>query len=77
MGKFFVGQDNEQVCGRGFVCFFSGFNYQCCPSMQSDEVKESAEVECPNGALTVLDSSGAIQTCDDTRSCPQVLKMSS
>uniref|UniRef100_A0A914CJL3 Secreted protein n=1 Tax=Acrobeloides nanus TaxID=290746 RepID=A0A914CJL3_9BILA len=65
------GQDNELVCGRGYVCFFSGFNYQCCPSTASPEEQDSTDIDCPDGELTVLDSFGSPLTCDDEKTCPQ------
>ncbi|KAL3112724.1 hypothetical protein niasHT_019698 [Heterodera trifolii] len=30
-------RSSSSVCGFGHACFFSGFNYQCCPSLSDDE----------------------------------------
>ncbi|KAL3095386.1 hypothetical protein niasHS_007485 [Heterodera schachtii] len=30
-------RSSSAICGFGHACFFSGFNYQCCPSLSDDE----------------------------------------
>lgn len=59
------------MCGKGYACFFSGFNYQCCPSEEDDD--SFASLECPAPALTILDGDGGPIRCNPvTRPCPQV-----
>uniref|UniRef100_A0A0M3HV32 Chitin-binding type-2 domain-containing protein n=1 Tax=Ascaris lumbricoides TaxID=6252 RepID=A0A0M3HV32_ASCLU len=60
----------KQMCGKGYACFFSGFNYQCCPSEEDDD--SFASLECPAPALTILDGDGGPIRCNPaTRPCPQ------
>lgn len=56
-------------CGKGYACFFSGYNYHCCPS---DEDDRDAALECPSPALTVLNDKGIPMKCDlEAKRCPQ------
>ncbi|CAD5215884.1 unnamed protein product [Bursaphelenchus okinawaensis] len=55
------GQDSIDVCGKGYSCFFSGFNYQCCPT--NEEEAPPPHVDCPRGAMAVLDSAGYPVKC--------------
>ncbi|CAD5221851.1 unnamed protein product [Bursaphelenchus xylophilus] len=55
------GQNSVDVCGKGYSCFFSGFNYQCCPSNEEEAIPSHAD--CPRGAMAVLDSSGYPVKC--------------
>uniref|UniRef100_A0A915CCE0 Uncharacterized protein n=2 Tax=Parascaris univalens TaxID=6257 RepID=A0A915CCE0_PARUN len=60
----------KQMCGKGYACFFSGFNYQCCPSEEDEDSFSS--LECPAPALTILDGDGGPIKCNPvTRPCPQ------
>uniref|UniRef100_A0A914KU56 Uncharacterized protein n=1 Tax=Meloidogyne incognita TaxID=6306 RepID=A0A914KU56_MELIC len=76
------GWSSEATCGPNYSCFFSGFNYQCCPTDGNDElinsklnnkeVKKSEDErdECPDDALAVLDSAGDVMYCDGAGKCP-------
>ena len=67
------GQASDVVCGRGFSCFFSGFNYQCCPTAEEDYDEQIGTVECPAGSLSILDSTGNLLRCNPrTGQCPKV-----
>ncbi|KAK0396865.1 hypothetical protein QR680_001890 [Steinernema hermaphroditum] len=61
------GQSSKTVCGKGYSCFFSGYNYQCCPQ---GEDEEEEPLECPMNALTVLDAVGDPVKCDKAK-CPK------
>uniref|UniRef100_A0A1I8BQM8 EB domain-containing protein n=1 Tax=Meloidogyne hapla TaxID=6305 RepID=A0A1I8BQM8_MELHA len=80
------GWSSEATCGPNYSCFFSGFNYQCCPTdgnennndelinqkLNKEEKKSENEGdECPDDALAVLDSSGNVMHCDGAGKCPQ------
>uniref|UniRef100_A0A914Y8X4 Uncharacterized protein n=1 Tax=Panagrolaimus superbus TaxID=310955 RepID=A0A914Y8X4_9BILA len=66
------GQASDVVCGRGFSCFFSGFNYQCCPTAEEDYDEQIGTVECPTGSLSILDSTGNLLRCNPrTGGCPK------
>uniref|UniRef100_A0A7E4ZY12 EGF-like domain-containing protein n=1 Tax=Panagrellus redivivus TaxID=6233 RepID=A0A7E4ZY12_PANRE len=60
----------QNVCGRGYSCFFSGFNYACCPTAQED-YDEFNGTECPEGSIAVVDAVGAAVRCNHrTGRCP-------
>lgn len=61
------------VCGRGYSCYFSGFNYQCCPTAdEDDEEHDEPHHECPAESFTVLSSNGAPLKCNPrTKRCPE------
>uniref|UniRef100_A0A1I8AH45 Secreted protein n=1 Tax=Steinernema glaseri TaxID=37863 RepID=A0A1I8AH45_9BILA len=61
------GQSSKIVCGKGYSCFFSGYNYQCCPQ---GEEEEEDPLECPMNALTVLDAMGDPVKCEKAK-CPR------
>lgn len=81
------GWSSEATCGPNYSCFFSGFNYQCCPTDGNDElinsklnnkeVKKSEDErdECPDDALAVLDSAGDVMYCDGAGKCPNVYNL--
>uniref|UniRef100_A0A915CQP9 Uncharacterized protein n=1 Tax=Ditylenchus dipsaci TaxID=166011 RepID=A0A915CQP9_9BILA len=61
---------SEIVCGRGYSCYFSGFNYQCCPTAEEEE--QHSEAECPQGSFSVLSANGSPLLCNPrTLQCPQ------
>ncbi|TMS36475.1 hypothetical protein L596_003626 [Steinernema carpocapsae] len=61
------GQSSKLICGKGYACFFSGYNYQCCPQ---GEDEENEQLECPMSSLTVLDAVGDPLHCDKVK-CPK------
>ncbi|KAI6201051.1 hypothetical protein M3Y96_00800200 [Aphelenchoides besseyi] len=65
------GQPSEGICGKGYACFFSGFNYQCCPSNE-DKEHDEVQSECPDYAVAVLDFNGNPIRCSSlSDSCSQ------
>ncbi|KAE9556526.1 hypothetical protein FO519_000220 [Halicephalobus sp. NKZ332] len=65
------GQSAEITCGRGYSCYFSGFNYRCCPTAEEDYDDKLHGADCPLGSLNVLDSEGSPIRCNPrTGKCP-------
>ncbi|VDM39033.1 unnamed protein product [Toxocara canis] len=68
--NYYVNLGQKEICGKGYSCYFSGFNYQCCPSDEDDD--NGASLECPVPAFTVLGNDGSAIRCDlRSRPCPQ------
>jgi hypothetical protein len=59
--KCLPGENDNNVCGDGYSCFFSGLNYHCCPS--GDETNERDQGECPDYTFAILDSNGKSIRC--------------
>jgi len=70
--KCLPGQHDNNVCGEGYSCFFSGINYHCCPS--GDETADKHQRgECPDYTFAVLDSVGKPVHCSTLgKECPGV-----
>lgn len=74
------------VCGEGYSCYFSGYNYHCCPTNDKDfeqqhenkneNSNEQIESEkCPDGTFMVLNLEGnPIQCNPNLNQCPEVNK---
>jgi len=58
------GQAADLTCGRGYSCYFSGFNYRCCPTAEEDYDDSVHGTDCPLGSLNVLDSQGSPLRCN-------------
>lgn len=75
--NYALGQPSDIVCGKGYSCFFSGFNYQCCPTSIEDELNDKKQTiinECPQDSFAVLSANGHLIKCNvkDGIKCPQV-----
>lgn len=84
----FIGQPSETVCGKGYSCYFSGFNYQCCPtndednednhnhqyeSEQENDNEQIENAECPDATFMVLNLNGNPIKCNpSSNKCPEV-----
>uniref|UniRef100_A0AC34Q2C5 Uncharacterized protein n=1 Tax=Panagrolaimus sp. JU765 TaxID=591449 RepID=A0AC34Q2C5_9BILA len=65
------GQAAELVCGRGYSCYFGGFNYRCCPTADEDYDDSLHGADCPLGSLNVLDATGTPIKCNPRNGkCP-------
>lgn len=77
------GQTSSIVCGKGYSCYFSGYNYQCCPTAEEEEkitefftqkqTNQAAKDECPNGSFIILELDGKHIKCNNKTKCPQVI----
>ena len=72
MGHTYIGQGQRAVCGKGYSCFYSGFNYQCCPTAADEDPQSPGS--CPLGSYTVTDSDAEALKCDHKQQCPKVFK---
>jgi len=61
------GRTSEAACGKGYSCFFSGFNYQCCPTAEEDYDYLG---ECPLGSEAVLTPDRKMMECNQKKQCP-------
>ncbi|CAG9537147.1 unnamed protein product [Cercopithifilaria johnstoni] len=61
---------HEGLCGSGYSCYFSGTNYQCCPT--EEEINFDSILECPSPGITILTDGGLPLICTpDLHDCPQ------
>ncbi|VDK82745.1 unnamed protein product [Litomosoides sigmodontis] len=61
---------HEELCGPGYSCYFSGTNYQCCPS--DEEINLNSILECPPPSITILTDAGLPLICTPgLHNCPQ------
>uniref|UniRef100_A0A915PDK8 Uncharacterized protein n=1 Tax=Setaria digitata TaxID=48799 RepID=A0A915PDK8_9BILA len=60
----------EELCGSGYSCYFSGTNYQCCPT--EEEINSDSILECPSPSITILTDAGLPLICTPgLHDCPQ------
>ncbi|KAL3981719.1 hypothetical protein ACH3XW_44215 [Acanthocheilonema viteae] len=60
----------EELCGPGYSCYFSGTNYQCCPT--EEEINLDSILECPSPSITILTDAGLPLICTPSlHDCPQ------
>lgn len=63
---------HEGLCGPGYSCYFSGTNYQCCPT--EEEIDLDTILECPSPGITILTDAGLPLICiPGLHDCPQVI----
>ncbi|OZC05014.1 hypothetical protein X798_08007 [Onchocerca flexuosa] len=61
---------HEGLCGPGYSCYFSGTNYQCCPTQE--EIDLDTILECPSPGITILTDAGLPLICiRGLHDCPQ------
>lgn len=63
---------HEELCGPGYSCYFSGTNYQCCPTEEG--INLDSTLECPSPSVTILTDAGLPLICTPgLHACPQVI----
>nr|CDQ00353.1 Bm10902, isoform b [Brugia malayi] len=61
---------HEELCGPGYSCYFSGTNYQCCPTEEG--INLDSTLECPSPSVTILTDAGLPLICTPgLHACPQ------
>ncbi|CEF60240.1 Cysteine-rich repeat-containing protein [Strongyloides ratti] len=65
------GDYNIHTCGDNYYCFFSGFNYICCPEGKDIKTKtvNIDDIECPFNSFVQLDGAGEMIQCKRNNDC--------
>uniref|UniRef100_A0AC35U5Y2 Protein kinase domain-containing protein n=1 Tax=Rhabditophanes sp. KR3021 TaxID=114890 RepID=A0AC35U5Y2_9BILA len=69
------GDYSSHTCGTNHYCFFSGYNYICCPNGQEELVRKEEiknEIECPLSTFAELGFDGTHVQCKWNKDCKGV-----
>uniref|UniRef100_A0A0K0E4K8 WAP domain-containing protein n=1 Tax=Strongyloides stercoralis TaxID=6248 RepID=A0A0K0E4K8_STRER len=65
------GDYSVHTCGDSHYCFFSGFNYICCPEGKKSKTKtvNIDDIECPTNSFVQLDGNSEMINCQRNKDC--------
>uniref|UniRef100_A0A0N4ZWA3 CC domain-containing protein n=1 Tax=Parastrongyloides trichosuri TaxID=131310 RepID=A0A0N4ZWA3_PARTI len=63
------GDYSTHTCGDKHFCYFSGFNYLCCPEGKKPKPVPVNDFECPSDGFVQLDGNGDMSRCKKDSDC--------